>query len=168
MAKHGRGRKASRFQAIPVDVQIALGALGASIVTSGALTNLGTTKFRVVSTDLTWSLKDKAIGQGPIKVGIFNGDLSNTEVGEALDASPTSMADIVGREQARRPVRSVGQFSAGSTDSVLNDGKPIRQKLVTMLDEGVELEAFARNGDSGTLTTGVLIDIVGFIYGYWA
>ncbi len=166
MAKHRRKRN-SKFQAIPVDIQLALGTLGAGSVISTAITSLGVTKFRAVSVDLTWSIQDKTATEGPIKIGIFNGDLSNTEVGEALDASPTSMADIVARERSRRPVRAAGMFTAAPASEVLNDGKPIRTKLATFLDEGVELEIYARNGDGSALTTGSLVDVVGWVYGYW-
>jgi len=167
MAKRKARRRNSKFQALPINVTMTLGALASGVLTSSNLTQLGVTRYRVVAVDIIWSMSDKTADEGPIEVGISNGDLSNTELGEALDASPTSMADIVARERARRPVRRSGKFSAAATAEVLNDGKKIRTKLNTVLDEGIELEAWARNGDAATLTTGTIIEIEGTVYGYW-
>lgn len=166
--KKSSKRRNTRFQAIPVNTQFSLGTLGSNILTSASITSLGVAKFFVVSADIIWSLSDKTAGEGPIEVGIANGDLSNTELGEAIDASPSSMADIVARERARRPVRRSGQFVSSTVSEVLNNGKPIRTKLRTMLDTGIELTAWARNGDGGALTTGCNVDVHGTIYGYWA
>ncbi len=162
-----RRRRNRNFIGIPVTTQLALGTLGDGVVSSANITQFGTTKFKVVSTDLTWTSLGATPTEGPIQVGIGNADLSNTEMGEALDAQPTSKADIVALERIRRPVREVGAFAVVSANDVLNDGKPIRQKLVTVLDEGIELDVWARNKSGATLTTGHIITVTGRVYGYW-
>ncbi len=131
------------------------------------LTTLGSTKFRVVSADIYWSYAGHTAAEGPLEVGIANGDLSVAEVAECLDSNPTSQSDIVAREFARRPVRRSGVFDGVATIASLNDGKSIRTKLNTILDEGTELKAWIKNLDASALTTGTLIKINGAIYGYW-
>lgn len=168
MAKRkGRRRATSRFQALPINLLVAPGTLAAGTVQSSEMTSLGVTRFRVVSTRLTITMSDHTPTEGPLIFGIANGDLTNAEVGEALDASPTSMADIVARERARRPVRQMGVFLGNAASEVTNDGKPINQKLVTVLDTGVELNFWVRNEDGSALTTGTLINIHGKVFGYW-
>jgi len=88
-------------------------------------------------------------------------------VKEALDSNLTSQSDIIARERARRPVRRAGVFYGLSTDEVFNNGKPIRTKMFTVLDEGKELEAWARNQSGGILTTGATVHCFGRVYGYW-
>ncbi len=151
-----------------VDITIALLTLGTGTIIDGDLTALGTTKYRVVSMDLLWTIRDHTAGEGPIEVGIANGDLSNTEIGEALDANPTSPSDIVTIERTRRPVRIAGLFPGLLTEEALNDGKVIRTKLRTILDTGIELIAWVRNDSGAMLTTGTVVGIHGTVYGYWA
>ncbi len=167
MAKHKGRRRNSKFQALNVSTTITIGALADAVVVSGSLTGLGTTRFRVVSADLMWAQNGHTSPEGPMIVGIFNGDLSNTEVGEALDAIPTSQSDIIAIERTRRPVRRAGVFSGQNAVENLYDGRMKRVKLHTVLNEGVELKAFARNASGATFTTGTLLEVTGTVYGFW-
>lgn len=172
MAAHRRGRRNGptnpKFQVLKVDQIISFGALAAQGALQGALTALGVTKFRVTAVDLFWSADGFTTGEGPILVGISNGNLSTTEVLECLDAVPTGPSDVIARERLRRPVRQSGIFAGFNTHEVLNDGKYIRTKLNTLLDEGDELNAWAQNQSGATLTAGTVIRIMGRVYGYWA
>ncbi len=94
--------------------------------------------------------------------------MTGTEVSEALDATVTSPSDIVAIERSRRPVRQAGTFSGATSAEIINDGKPQRIRLKTMLDTGIELEAWWRNESGGVLTTGAVVDVHGVVYGYWA
>ncbi len=146
----------------------ALGTMAANAVISNAITTLGTTKFRVIAADLYVNMIGHTAGEGPIEVGIFNGDLSDAEMLESLDASPTGPEDIIAKERLRRPVRRACFLSGQATGEVVNDGKPVRVKLNTLLDAGVELELFFVNRDSAAFTTGTILSVMGQIYGYWA
>ncbi len=170
MAKHKgkRRRRNTKFQVLTVDQIVSLGALVSSGILSGAITSLGVTRYTVLSTDLLWAMDDITAGEGPITVGIANGDLSNTEISEMLDANPTSQSDIIARERLRRPVRQSGVFAGFDTHETLNDGKFIRTKLRTSLNEGVELVIWARNKSGVTLTAGAVVRVTGKIYGYWS
>ncbi len=164
MAKH---RRTGKFVVFNVDQSVVLGTLGAGTIGSSAVTGLGVTRVKIISVDLMYSLTGFTSGEGPIVVGIANGDLSNTEIGEALDAQPTSQTDIIANERRRRPVRRMGVFSGVAVSETLNDGKAIRQKLFTTLDEGTELLVWARNQDTSALTTGATVDVFGKVYAEW-
>ncbi len=167
MAKHRKRSYNSNFQVINVDNGIALSTLAAGVAIAADLTTLGVAKFTVISADLMWTIKGLTAGEGPITVGIANGDLTVSNIGETLDANPTNKSDIIARERARRPVRRAGVFHGLSSEEVLNDGKPIRTKLRTTLDTGVELTMFARNQTGSTLTTGASVFCFGKLYGFW-
>ncbi len=169
MAKHKSKAKYrkynSRFQVLPVQNVLNLSTLADATVVTSSITAI-TDDFWVQSADLTWTIDGNTAGEAPIFVGLNNGDLSVTEIKEALQALPASRSDIVSRERARRPVRRVGGFSGQSGQS-LNDGKPIRTTIKMYLAESTELEMFALNNSGATLTTGGVIDVYGVLYGEW-
>lgn len=164
MARRKRNRN---FTAIPVKMELALAALADNTVLTGDLLGTLGRGLYVVSADLTWSLRDKTAGQGPINVGICHGDYSVTEVAEAL-SSWTDPDDKIATEKARRLVRRVGVFSGNnSTEESLNDGKPIRTKVKIAIGDGQSLKAFALNDSGAALTTGSILQCYGMIYGRW-
>ncbi len=172
MVKHKNTRRAARrsfnpaFQVLPVDDQSVLSTLADGTVLRSSLTNLND-DFWFQSGDLTWALDGHTAGEGPIVVGIAHGDLSVVEIKEAIEAKPTSRGDVIGREQARRPVRVVGQFPGLDTNEVLNDGKPIRTPIKMYLAEGIELNMFSFNKTGAPLSTGSIINTQGVLYGNW-
>ncbi len=166
-----RRRKRSRkgFQAIPFDVQFALGTLGSDVVLKLALVTMGE-DFFWLSVDCFWSIQSLTAAQGPIGVGIAHGDLTATEIGEALDAELADPDDIITRERARRPVRRAGMFrvNLNNEPEVLNDGKVIRTRAKFSVGDGHALVAWARNqGGSALSTTSPVIELQGTIYGRW-
>ncbi len=168
MAKRKGRRRNASFQVLPVKAEVDLGTLAQNAVLTVDMTTLGVTEFQVLSMDINWSLEGFASVDGPVQVGVANGDLSGTEITEKLDASPISAADIIARERQRRPVRQVGQFSqqGGTGSRTLNDGKAIRTKFRTRLATGIELEAWVRNLGAA-LVTGLTLHVNGNIYGNW-
>ncbi len=162
-----RKRKNRNFIAYPVESTLTLAALAAGGIVSDALTALGVTEAYLISADLTWALKGATQNEGPIRVGVANGQLSNTEISENLNARPTGPGDIVAIAEGRRPVRQVGKFSLTSVSEVLADGKPIRTKLRFPIGEGQELDAWATNEGTATLTTGITINVSGTLYLRW-
>ncbi len=168
MAKRRSLAKArnSRFQALQVNAILTLATLASETALTQALTALAD-DFWIQSMDLNWAIRTATAGEGPIAVGIANGDLSVSEIKEALNASPVSRSDIVNREHARRPVRRVAQFEVLAANESLNDGKPIRTVGKMYLAEGTELNAYAFNQSGASLTTGAVIRIWGTIYGVW-
>ncbi len=169
MAKKKSRRGGGNFQVLPVKAEVDLGTLAQNAVVTVDLTALGVTEYQVVSADLIWSIEGMASVDGPVQVGLANGDLSGTEITEKLDANSSSASDVIARERQRRPVRQVGQIGevGGTGARVLNDGKPIRTKFRTKLATGIELEAWVRNL-AAALVTGATVHINGQVYGYWA
>lgn len=156
----------SARQVLPVDDQSVLGTLADGTVLRSGLTAL-TDDFWFQAADLSWAIDGHTIAEGPIVVGIAHGDLSVTEIKEAIEAKPTNRGDVVAREQARRPVRIIGQFSGDTANEKLNDGKPIRTPVKMYVAEGVELNMFSFNKSGAPLTTGATINIQGYLYGSW-
>ncbi len=172
MAKHGRRKPYrkfnSKFQVLPVNDSSALTTLADATVLRSGLTAIDD-DFWVQSADLSWAISGLAAGQGPLLFGIAHGDLSVTEIAEAVNASPTGRGDIIEREQARRPVRRVGQLLADPDGGnlSLNDGKPIRTTVKMYLEGGIELNMFTLNQSGVALTTGAVVRVYGVLYGSW-
>ncbi len=169
MAKHRKSgrRRSSRFFAYPIAANLALGTLADGVIISTALTAFGQTRVSLISADISWSIDGLTANEGPIEIGLGSSNLSNTETGEALDASPTSQTDIIAMERSRRPVRRVGQFPGQSANESLKDGDQIRTTLKFPVNEGVELNLWARNRSGATLTTGAIVRVSGTLFMRW-
>ncbi len=165
--KRATGRKRrSRFQAIPVNANLALTTLADTVVLGQVLTALSQDAW-AISAKLTYALRGLTAGQGPLRVVLFSNDLSVAEVGEALDASPVSESDRVARERASRPVRQVGMFAGDATEETLNDGKPISTKLNWAIANSSEINMGIRNESGAPLTTGAVVEVNGFVFINW-
>ncbi len=152
---------------IPFESATQLSTLADDTVLTNGLFTLGEDLF-VISIDAVWSIDDLTLAQAPISVGWSHGDLSVTEVREALVAETTDPDDIIANEQARRPVRKAGAFSGAATSEILNDGKPIRTKFKRSVGDGHLLRFWAWNNSGAALqTTDPLLTVVGNIYGRW-
>lgn len=151
----------------PFEGDMALTTLGTDQLLSGTLTNFGTTKVQCISADCYWSYDGLTAGEGPLRVGFNNSDLTDDQCEEALDAAPTSQADIILMERTKRPVREAGRFAGLSTNEVLNDGVAVRTRLGFVLDEGAELDFWVRNEGEAALTTGSRMKVSGKLYMRW-
>jgi len=162
-------RHGTRMTFIPLDVGLALGTLADSVVAAGTMVALGE-DFFVVGLKGTWSLRNPTVLLGPIDVGFAHGDLSPTEINEAITASQTDPDDIIAVERSRRPVRKVGSFAGVVTanlDVVLNDGAPITTRFKRSIGDGHTLDIWAKNNSGSALTTGGSVRFQGHAYGRW-
>ncbi len=169
MARHRRRQRRptnTSFQALPVNGVLSLGTLANATALAGALTVI-TDDFWFQSGDLSWTLDGMTAGEGPIYVGLSNGDLSVSEIKESINAIPTSRSDIINRERARRPIRRVGQFSVVDTGEKLFDGRTERQTIKMYVAEATQLNFFAFNQSGASLTTGGVLSVYGTLYGNW-
>ncbi len=170
MANKKRTSRKRRFnpanQVLPVEDESVLGTLANVTVLRSGLTNLSD-DFWFQAADLSFTMDDHTGGEGPLVVGIAHGDLSVVEIKECLEAKPTNRGDIVTREQARRPVRVLGQFDGGAASEKLYDGQLRRYPVKMYVAEGVELNMFTFNRSGGALTTGTRIITEGYLYGTW-
>ncbi len=165
MVKHNR-RKG--FQAIPFTDQLPLITLGNDLVLAQApIAAFAGKSFFGISVDTLWGIRGLTAGEGPITVGWAHGDLSTTEIAEALVAEVNDPSDIIARERARRPVRRAGIFSAITVDQTLNDGTLIRTPLRFSISIGKTLVFWAMNQSGAALTTGAILEVQGVVYGRW-
>ena len=122
----------------------------------------------IISLDANYSIHTLTAGQVPIVVGWAHGDLTNAEISEAVTAEQTDPDDIIAREKARRPVRTVGVFAEGGTaDMSLNDGVQLRTKIKFSVGDGHGLNFWVFNRSDNTLTTGAVVSAFGTLYGRW-
>ncbi len=164
--KHGRSRN---FVAIPFTESLDLLTLADDTVkVSGILGGSLTEDLYIISIKAGWSLKAAgAAGQGPYAVGFSHGDLSATEVKEALTAQPLGPNDIIANEKARRPVRRVGVFQGFHTEEFMNQGVDIKTTVKLTVNDGKDINIYVHNKSGAVQTTGNLIQLTGVIFGRW-
>ena len=162
----GRRGRSKNFFASKVEANLTLSTLADNTVLSATLLDLTQDAF-LISADLTWAVRNLTAGQGPIQLGYANSGLTDTEIGEALAASPNSQDDLVAIERTRRPVREAGSFNGLNTEEVLNNGNLLRTKLKFVVTSARDLDIWAKNRSGAPLTTGALINVSGKVYGNW-
>ncbi len=125
-------------------------------------------EFFWISGDIYWALKGATVGEGPIVVGIAHNDYTDAELTENLNQTGMEdPGDKIAQERGRRLVRRAGQFSVVAANEVLNDGKAKRTKAGFVLTDGFAPNFWAQNRSGATLTTGMVVQISGKIYGRW-
>ncbi len=165
----GRRRK-QRLVVIPFTSTIVLGTLASADVIGEDLLPSQTLgeNFFCYSLDGSWSKQDNTVGEGPIRVGLADPDLTDAEVEEHLEVSAVAPEDRIDRERSGRWVRKVGSFSGELVDDNLNDGVVIRTKVRRLIHEGQSpLRFWAWNESGAALTTGTNIRLSGNLYGRW-
>ncbi len=169
MAKHGKKNKG--FVAIPVNASLTLSTLANNTVLSGGLLGTLTEDFFVISADLQWTIRDLAVGEDPITVGLAHGDYTVGEILEALDVTFLGPGTKIEQERSRRLIRRVGAFMgiiASPGGQHLNDGKSIKTKCKFVIQNGKDLNAYAVNRSGvANLATGAIVQIFGTVYGRW-
>jgi len=169
MVKRRRsGRKSRKLTPIPFVARLTLGALNAStVITVSALPASFGEDFYCHSVHCNMAMREHTAGEGPISIGFGHGDLSVTEILEALTAEVTDPDDIIAKERSRRPVRKTGNFPGLLTEETFRDGAMIRTGLGFVVGDGHELDCWALNNSASVLTTGTVIEFDGVIYGRW-
>ena len=170
-ARRGAPRASRRknrkdFVAIPFTENLTLSTLANSTVFTRALVTFGEDIF-ILSVDATWTLREATAGEGPIAFGFSHGDLTVTEVKEALEAELTDPDDIIQKEKARRPVRRSGAFHGLSTEEAAFQGDVKRTTVKFSVGDGHALNAWAMNRSGLQLTGGQIVACDGVIYGRW-
>ncbi len=164
-----KGRRRRPLVTIPHTDVITLSTLANNIVIKESNALDLNEDFFCVSMDITASLRGGTAGEGPIKIGWANDDLSVAEIAEALAAAPLGPASIIERERARRPVRMIGQFTGLSTNEELNDGVTLRVKVRRLFSSGANkaLTMWAQNRTGAGLTGGQVVSLDYRLYGFW-
>ena len=155
MAKHIRRGRRRRKRYLQIQDSMVVGALVAGDVVSEDLSDTVDDKVFALWFKGTVALSGNTAGEGPLQVGLAHSDYSSAEIEEALEAVGNwDEGDLVAREQGARRVRRIGQFLGLDAVEVLNDGKPLFQKMMFSLENGITLKTWARNNTGATRTTG--------------
>ena len=163
-----KNNRRKNFVAIPYTQALALSTLADAIVlTADLLAGSFLEDFFCISLDMMCSLRGLTAGETPIGFGVAHGDLSVTEIAEALSANLLEPDNIIQRERARRPVRRVGTFGEVDSDQTFNNGNPKRQALRFSVGSGHALVLWVQNRSGATLTTGAQVRAEGTLYGRW-
>jgi len=152
---------------IPFRAALALSTLADDTVLSAGILTLGEDLF-VISIGASWTLRS-GNDEGPIKVGWSHGDLTDTEIKEAIDASQTDPDDIIAVERGRRPVRKAGQIirGDGAEEHFPSSGEMDWTKFLKSIGDGHTIDFWAFNESGGALTTGSVLMVDGVVHGRW-
>ncbi len=165
MAKHGRGasrRKGYRY--LPVDNILTVGNLITKDVIANDFDAVVDQDTFMVSSDLVWGTEGATAGDGPMVVGLAHNDYTAAEIEEFIEASASwDSGDKIANERRKRKIRIVGIFPLAAADEVLNDGRPLKTKLGFVVEIGNTLKVWAYNPSTGTIATGVVVNITGGI-----
>ena len=130
--------------------------------------------FRMMKSELVAHITGLASGEGDgLILGICNGELSATEVGEALNADgPLDRNDRALQERAERfvkPVAMVGGEQTGPARVFLNEhgGPMIVAKPNWTFSNPEGWSWFIFNNDITALTTGSTVSLQATHYGVW-
>ncbi len=169
MARKRRGGKRRRkLTAIPFTTRLTLSTLASSTVLKvSSLGNAFGEDFYCHSVHANYALSGATPTEGPLSFGYTHGDLSVTEVLEAITAELTDPDDIIAKERSRRPVRKTGNFPLQAADETFADGRNVRTGLGFSVGDTHKLDFWALNNSGAVLTTGAIIDVDGVLYGRW-
>ncbi len=165
MAKK-RGRRRRPIVVLPINQIISLGTLAdVTVIKTVPIDNVE--GCYMISADLMIGLRGLTVGEGPLRFGCANDDLTVTEIKEAVSAAPAGPDDIIQRERARRPVRDWGMFSGNAADEVVNNGNVKRYTIKLRLGENTAFALWVQNVSGGALATGGQVVFAGKIYARW-
>ncbi len=114
---------------------------------------------RVKKMKIAVSYQGKTEGEGPLLVGVAHGNLSVTEIAEALNSDPQGQDQTVPMEQAQRTVMPIALIPAVG---VGGNGVPLELDDVRFpwkeVKEGTDITMWTQNLDTGALTTGTIVE----------
>ncbi len=150
----------SRYMRGSVDELLTIAALATKDVVLAIFDQAVKDRTLISSLVATWSIAEwtPTANAGPIMVGVSHSDYTAAEIEEWIESTGSwNEGDLVQQEVANRKIRQVGVFQQMGnllSDSVLNDGKPIKTKLKWILLEDQTLNLWAYNmGGSSVATT---------------
>lgn len=153
-------------------VTLATLASEAAIIFSGSLAIEN--NFRTLKQEILASIEGLTAGEGNgLILGIANGELSVTEIAEAMAVNgPLDRNDRAAAEQAERVVKVLGGFapnSAGTGGSFRGDngGPLIVSKFRWTYSNPEGWNFFIYNNDAAALATGAVARMYATTYGVW-
>ncbi len=144
---------------------LALGALTTKNVVKADFGQVLDQEVWAISADCIPIMREHAVNEGPITIGLAHGDYTDAEIEEWYeDQASWLQGDKIAQERARRKIRVITTFQGLSELETVNDGNPVRVNLKFKLQDGETLSLWAYNEDGNTLTTGTIIDLKGRVY----
>ncbi len=160
--RHQRRRRKwdSAMRKIPINAALDLGALTTKNLVVGAMMNASDTTYRLIGLKGRWSVEDLLTTEGPVIVGVADGDYTASEVEEQLEAvTSINMDDRIAQEQANRLVRSVATLSFEENIAKGQDAPMVRLNWLTAV--GSQPALFGYNAGNSILTTGARVHFNG-------
>lgn len=148
--KKGR-RKFRKYVRGVVDEVMELTTLAARTLVSEPFDDSVNGRSFVTSIDGVWSLSSMTplADSGPILVGLAHSDYSNAEIEAFIENTGSwNEGDLVNQEIAKRKIKIVGSFANPGTAATavqLNDGRKIKTKVKTLLNQGQTFRLWAYN-----------------------
>ncbi len=164
MMAHKGGRKGRRkgYRYLPVEANVAIGALADEDVITGSWPDTVDQDTWAISLRAAWSLIGITTGEGTMVVGVAHSDYTAAEIEECLEVSTSwDRSDKIAQERRKRKVRIVGSFPMNSSDETLEQGLPITTKLGFKMEIGESLQTWAWNRSASVFTTGMRLEVTG-------
>ncbi len=159
MAKR-RGRVQQRIRKVPISITVVIGALATKDVIAAAGFVASDAEYLLMNVDCTYSWDSATAGDGPINVGIADGDYTDAEIEQCLEASASiSLGNRIAQEQGNRLVRSAGTMT--ETRPNLRDGAPVKLKLNWKTAIGQIPKFYVYNITGANLVTGSALLVQG-------
>ncbi len=171
MTKHGRRRRkrSGGFHPVSLDQSLVLGTLPDNSATIGNLTpDVVDDRYYCISMDITCSLRDLTVGEGPINCGVMHGGMTGPELEEWIEhASMFARGNIAAQEITSRGrfIRRIGTFSGETSHEVLAHGVVQRIPLGFPIEVLGTITAWVYNNSGAVLTTGAEVEYTGRLYG---
>ncbi len=141
----------------------ALGTLATDTLISESGGTAVTNRCKVTSIDVTVSMHNHTVGEGPLIVGVAHSSYTDGQIEEWLEAiNAWDEESKIIQEQSRRLCRVLYTLSGQNASEVANDGKFRKFRLNWWLGEGRALNFWAYNSDSNDLTTGTVVNVDGY------
>ncbi len=160
MPKHpqkGGRRPYRKYLRGNIDVDFALGTLGAETLAKFNVPDTLTEKAYLTSVKASWTMINftKQTTDGPILVGIAHSDYTAAEIEQWVEnLGSWDSGDLLSQEIGRRKIRMVGQFRSPATVqevSRINDGRQFTTKAKWQLETGDTVAVWAYNQGSSPL-----------------
>lgn len=142
-----------------------LGTLGAALALIVA-TKVVTTNFRLIKAEGWLHWQDATTEEGPLMIGIARGNLTVTQIKEALDSDVLSPASTEANEQAMRPIFLFDEMLKADVASTKHSAY-VSKTIRWTFTENVGFQLFCFNINTGALTTGSSIRGRMKYYGVW-
>jgi len=159
-AYKGKGRVQQNMRRVTVQPTLIVGALASKTVEAVAAFVASDSEYLLMNFELTWSWDSFTANDGPLTVGVADGDYSDSEIEQAIEAvNGIVLGDRIAQEQANRLVRVIGTVS--ELRPTLNEGMPVKTKLNWKIPIGSQPKVFVYNQSGTILTTGSAMLAIG-------